>query len=133
MFRLRPIKEIDFQSGDLMSISLQGYKSSRLYYIEKLGKEILLRIQWYSNGICSSYLHSLNVGDTIQSIIKKNHQFYFPKEVTSVWYIAGGNGTVPYLGSLNENHKTYLKLIWEGKTESSFEYYREVLEDTPSL
>jgi len=133
LFRLRPIKEIDFQSGDLMSISPQGYKSPRLYYIGRLGKEILISIQWYPNGICSSYLCSLNVGDTIQGIIKKNHQFHFPKGVTSVWYIADGPGIVPYLGSVIENHKTDLKLIWEGKTESSFEYYREVLEDTPSL
>ena len=133
LFRLRPIKEIDFQSGDLMSISPQGYKSPRLYYIGKLGKEILLSIQCYSNGVCSSFLCSLNIGDTIQSIIKKNHQFHFPKEVTSVWYIADGAGTVPYLGSVNENHKIDLKLTWEGKIESSFEYYREVLEDTPSL
>ena len=133
LFRLRPIKEIDFQSVDLMSISTQGYKSPRLYYIGKLGKEILLSIQWYPNGICLSYLGSLNIRDTIQGIIKKNHQFHFPKEVTSVWYITDGNGIVPYLGSMNENHKTDLKLIWEDKTESSIEYYREVLEDTPSL
>ena len=131
--RLRPIKKIDFQSGDLMSISLKGYKSPRLYRVGKLGKEILLSIQWYPNESCSSYICSLNIGDTIQGIVKKNHQFHFPKEVTSVWYIADGTGTFPYLGSLNENHKTYLNLIWEGKTESSFKYFREFLEDTPSL
>ena len=34
---------------------------------------------------------------------------------------------------MNENHKIDLKLTWESKIESSFEYYREVLEDTPSL
>ena len=96
-FRLRPIKKIDFQSGDLMSISLQGYKSPRLYCVGKLGKEILLSIQWYPNEICSSYIFSLNIGDTIQGIIKKNHQFHFPKKATSVWYIADGNGIVPYL------------------------------------
>jgi len=133
LFRLTPIKNNDFQSGDLMSISLQGYKGPRLYYIGKLGKEILLSIQWYPNEICSSYLCSLNVGDNIQGIIKKNHKFHFPKEVTSVWYIADGTGIVPYLGFAIENHKTDLKLIWEGNTESSFEYYREVLEETPSL
>ena len=131
--RLRPIKKNDFQSGDLMSISLQGYKSPRLYRVGKLGKEILLSIQWYPNESCSSYICSLNVGDTIQGIVKKNHQFHFPKKATSVWYIADGNGIVPYLGFAIENHKTDLKLIWEGKTESSFEYYRKVLEDTPSL
>ena len=79
-FRLRPIKKIDFQSGDLMSISLQGYKSPRLYCVGKLGKEILLSIQWYPNEICSSYICSLNIGDTIQGIFKKITNSIFQKK-----------------------------------------------------
>ena len=53
--------------------------------------------------------------------------------VTELFLTSDGNGIVPYLGFAIENHKTDLKLIWEGKTESSFDYYRKVLEDTPSL
>ena len=133
MIRLRTVNKISFQSGDLISITPKGYTNPRIYSIGKLGKDILLSVKWNPNGICSSYLCSSKVGDTIQGIVKNNARFHFPKNVSSVCYVSDCTGIVPYLGYVNENHETPLKLIWGGKTESSFEYYREVLENTPSL
>ncbi len=130
ILRLRPKKKSKFQSGDLINIIPQEDTSPRQYSIAKIDGDILLSVKWHPKGICSTYLCALNVGDTILASIEKNVKFHFPKQASSVWLIANGTGIAPYLGMLNENHTTPMQLTWGGRTEASFDYYREVLEST---
>lgn len=128
LIRLRPNKKGRFQSGDLLHIIPPGDTYARQYSIAKVDGDILLSIKWHPKGICSTYLCTLKDGDTISARIEKNVKFHFPKQASSVWLIANGTGIAPYLGMLNQNHKTPVKLTWGGRIETSFDCYREFLE-----
>jgi sulfite reductase (NADPH) flavoprotein alpha-component len=130
LLRLRPKKKGGFQSGDLLNIIPPEEMNARQYSIAKIGNAILLSIKWHPHGICSTYLCTLKVGDTIVAHIEKNAKFHFPKQASSVWLIANGTGIAPYLGMLKENRKTSVKLTWGGRTKASFNCYQEVLENT---
>ncbi|WP_415376851.1 hypothetical protein [Patiriisocius sp. Uisw_017] len=128
IIRLRPNKKGHFQSGDLLHIIPPGDTYARQYSMAKVDGDILLSIKWHPKGICSTYLCTLKNGDTISARIEKNAKFHFPKQASSVWLIANGTGIAPYLGMLNENHKTPVQLTWGGRIEASFDCYRPFLE-----
>ncbi len=129
LIRLRPNKKGRFQSGDLLHIIPPGDTYARQYSIAKIDGDILLSIKWHPKGICSTYLCTLKKGDTISARIEKNVKFHFPKQASSVWLIANGTGIAPYLGMLNEHHKTPVQLTWGGRIETSFDCYRVFLEN----
>lgn len=128
LIKLRPNKKVRFQSGDLLNIIPPGDTYARQYSIAKVDGDILLSIKWHPKGLCSTYLCILKVGDIILARIEKNMKFHFPKQAASVWLIANGTGIAPYLGMLNENHKTPMQLTWGGRIETSFDCYRGILE-----
>lgn len=125
--RLRPGKKVHFQSGDLLSVIPPEDTFARQYSIAKIDGDILLSIKWHPKGICSTYLCTLNEGDVISASIEKNIKFHFPKKASSVWLVANGTGIAPYLGMINENNETPVKLSWGGRTKVSFDCYHEIL------
>jgi sulfite reductase (NADPH) flavoprotein alpha-component len=129
LLRLRPKNKSDFQSGDLLNIIPPEENNARQYSIAKMGKDILLSVKWHPHGICSTYLCTLKIGETISAHIEKNEKFHFPKKASSVWLVSNGTGIAPYLGMLKENHKIPVKLTWGGRTEVSFNCYQEILEN----
>jgi|TARA_B110000091_G_scaffold214545_1_gene268905 sulfite reductase (NADPH) flavoprotein alpha-component len=128
IIRLRPHKKISYQSGDLLHIIPPKNSTARKYSIAKIKDEILLSVKWYPKGICSTYLCTLKAGDKVYGSIEKNSNFHFPKKASSVWLIANGTGIAPYLGMLDENTQTPIRLTWGGRTESSFDHYKEFID-----
>lgn len=132
LLRLRPKKRERFQSGDLLNVIPPGDTFARQYSIARIDNDILLSIKWHPKGACSTYLCTLKQGDTISARIEKNVKFHFPKHASSVWLVANGTGIAPYLGMLHKNTKISTHLTWGGRTEASFDYYREMLESSTS-
>ncbi|MEM7085150.1 MAG: PepSY domain-containing protein [Bacteroidota bacterium] len=128
LLRLRPEKKVNFQSGDLLNIKPPEDTFARQYSIAKMDGDILLSIKWHPKGICSTYLCTLKKGDSMSASIEKNEKFHFPAKASSVWMVANGTGIAPYLGMINKNRKTPVQLFWGGRTEASFNCYREILE-----
>ncbi len=130
LIRLRCNKKRRFQSGDLLNVIPPEATIVRQYSIAEIDGDILLSIKWHPNGVCSTYLCALNIGDTLSASIEKNETFHFPKQAPSVWLIANGTGIAPYLGMLNKQRKTPIRLLWGGRTEASFDCYKDILKDS---
>lgn len=128
LLRLSPKNKARFQSGDLLNIIPPEDTFARQYSIAKINGDILLSIKWHPNGICSTYLCTLKVGDSIAARIEKNEKFHFPAKAPFVWLVANGTGIAPYLGMVHNNDKIPLRLTWGGRTAASFDCYQEILE-----
>ncbi|MBL4663008.1 MAG: hypothetical protein JKY22_05530 [Flavobacteriaceae bacterium] len=90
---------------------------------------MLLSIKKHDNGICSSYLNSLKVGEEVQGVIQKNKDFHFPRAVPSVILISNGTGIAPFLGMISENKTNIpVHLFWGGRTQESFKLYEKNIE-----
>ncbi|WP_340066800.1 PepSY domain-containing protein [Ascidiimonas aurantiaca] len=134
LIRLRPSKKrIRFQSGDLLNIiPPEDPLVIRKYSIAKMENDILLSVKWHPKGICSTYLCHSKIGDTITGSIENNTNFHFPRQASSVWMVANGTGIAPYLGMLIENREVTTRLTWGGRTETSFDYYKDYIEEALS-
>jgi sulfite reductase (NADPH) flavoprotein alpha-component len=128
LIKLRPNNSLDFQSGDLLSIIPEGSKKPRMYSIARIENDIVLSVKKHNTGICSAYLCGLQKGDVISAYLERNESFHFVPDAPSVWLIGNGTGIAPYLGMIEENQKSSLKLIWGGRTESSFDIYKPYVE-----
>ncbi|MDY8138411.1 PepSY domain-containing protein [Aquimarina sp. 2201CG5-10] len=129
LFKLQPNKNVKFQSGDLIEIIPKNEERERQYSIAKQGNEILLSIKKHKNGACSSYLNNLKIGEEISGTIQRNFEFHFPKNASSVLLISNGTGIAPFLGMIKENKNNIpVHLFWGGRTQNSFELYKEQIE-----
>lgn len=128
LIKLRPNNSLDFQSGDLLSIIPEGSKKPRMYSIARIENDIVLSVKKHNTGICSAYLCGLQKGDVISAYLERNESFHFVPDAPSIWLIGNGTGIAPYLGMIEENQKSPLKLIWGGRTESSFDIYKPYVE-----
>ncbi|WOI21811.1 PepSY domain-containing protein [Nonlabens ulvanivorans] len=132
LLRLKPDVHSDFQSGDLLNVIALGSHRIRQYSIARIGDDMLLSIKWHRQGICSTFLYTLQEGDILEATIQENDSFYFPQEAPAVWCISNGTGIAPFLGMINNNIDVPVELLWGGKTEASFDLYREAINDSIS-
>lgn len=132
LLRLRPQKKVRFESGDLLNIIPPNDEGMRPYSIARIDNDIVLSIKRHTHGICSKYLCTLNIGESLKAHIKINPTFHFPQKAPSVWLVSNGTGIAPYLGMLQETPKMQVTVTWGGKTETSFDYYRKVLDSHKS-
>jgi sulfite reductase (NADPH) flavoprotein alpha-component len=128
LIKLRPKSSTDFQSGDLLSIVPKGSDKPRIYSIARTGDDILLSVKKHERGICSDYLCNLKEGDTLTAHIERNESFHLVPDAPSIWLIGNGTGIAPYLGMIDENKDAKLRLIWGGRTASSFDLYKPYIE-----
>jgi len=128
LIKLRPTKSTDFQSGDLLSIIPEGSEKPRMYSIARIDNDIILSVKKHNSGICSAYLCGLQKGDVISAYLERNESFHFVPDAPSVWLIGNGTGIAPFLGMIEENQNSSLKLIWGGRTVSSFDIYKPYVE-----
>jgi len=129
LLKLKPKKKEKFTSGDLLSIIPNGSDVARQYSIAKMDGDIVLSIKKHKTGRCSTYLSELNNGDIITAWIDENPHFHFPEKTTSAVLIANGTGIAPFLGMLNENRNSKIRLYWGVRYQSSSKIYDHYLED----
>lgn len=129
ILRLRPEGKTKFNSGDLLQVIPPEASKARAYSIARINNDILLSIKWHPKGLCSTYLCTLLEGNVLKAKVEKNKNFHFPKKAPEVWFISNGTGIAPFLGMVNTHSKRDIQLIWGGKSEASFNYYQEVIEE----
>ena len=128
LLKLDSLKNIKFNSGDLLNISPKEDNFIRQYSIAKIEKNLLLSIKKHDHGICSSFLSKLNIGDSLSASFKTNSNFHFPKKAHSIILISNGTGIAPFLGMINENKSQIpLFLFWGGRTRESLGLYEKYI------
>lgn len=128
LIKLTPNDKVKFQSGDLLSVFTNDLENPRQYSIARIDDNILLSVKKHEKGICSNYLCNLSEGNTLNASVEYNKSFHFVKNTPSVWMISNGTGIAPFLGMMEENTSTHLKLIWGGRYDSSFDLYKPFVE-----
>ncbi|OED46553.1 hypothetical protein AB832_00920 [Flavobacteriaceae bacterium (ex Bugula neritina AB1)] len=136
LIRLKQKKYVKFESGDLLSITPED-GVERLYSIARIDNDIVLSVKKHESGVCSSFLSQLNTKSKLKGVIKKNPNFHFPSLIQtgsvvsneSVIMIANGTGIAPFLGMLyNNEYKIESHLFWGGRTQKSFEIYKNTVD-----
>lgn len=119
-----------FEAGDLVGILPPGSDIPRLYSLASESKdnvlEICVRLQ--QEGVCSSYLHSLSPGDTIDAFIKQNLSFRPSSGKAPIILVGAGTGIAPLIGFIRQNkaHRC-IHLYWGGRRpDSDFLYEAEL-------
>ncbi|UMB59924.1 PepSY domain-containing protein [Lutibacter sp. A80] len=129
LIKMKALNNVKFKSGDLLSIVSEKDGRERLYSIGKLNtNKLILSVKLHNKGVISNHLNTLEIGDKITCGIVKNKGFNFPKKTKNALLIATGTGIGPYLGMIGENtKKSNLELYWGGRTETSFNLYKNEL------
>ncbi|MGF1924898.1 MAG: PepSY domain-containing protein [Bacteroidia bacterium] len=130
LLQLRPEKRLRFTSGDLLAIYPANDYRERLYSIGKINEDIQLCIKLHAGGLGSSFLYSLELGQTINARVDNNARFHFPKDAPQVVMISNGTGIAPFLGMVNGNRQNASILLYAGfRDRSSFRIYEDGLKD----
>lgn len=120
----------DFQAGDLAGILPPGTHVPRFYSLASASKEGMLEIcvRKHIDGLCSGYLHNLQIGDCIEAFIRANPAFRPESGKAPVILIGAGTGIGPLAGFIKHNtphHPMYL--YWGGRSpQSDFLYQPEL-------
>lgn len=102
---LKPVSKLKFQSGDLLAIYPAGDHQERFYSIGRAAGKVQLVVKLHPNGLGSSYLYGLGLGDIVGARLLANTNFHFPLKAKSVVMIANGTGIAPFLGMISGNEK----------------------------
>ncbi|MGV3767088.1 MAG: PepSY domain-containing protein [Chitinophagaceae bacterium] len=125
---IQPKKKMKIRSGDLLAIYPANDHRERLYSIGMLGEAIHLSLKLHPEGLGSTFLHQLQVGDTLKARIVENRHFHFPGGKNPVIMISNGTGIAPFLGMIGENKKGRILHLYTGfRYRYSLDCYRELL------
>jgi sulfite reductase (NADPH) flavoprotein alpha-component len=119
-----------FEAGDLAGVIPPGNAMPRFYSLASGSSNGILEIcvRKQGGGVCSTYLHGLQVGDCIEAFIQPNPQFRPASGKAPVILIGAGTGIGPLAGFIRNNtgkHPMYL--YWGGRDpESDFLYEPEL-------
>lgn len=111
-----------FQAGDIVGITPPNSDRPRYYSLASSSKDGFLDIcvTKQLGGLCSGYLHQMEMGDQIEIFAQDNSKFRISKEKIPHILIGAGTGIAPFLGFIRNNKtKTPLHLYWGGRHEKS--------------
>ncbi|KRB59687.1 PepSY domain-containing protein [Flavobacterium sp. Root186] len=100
---LRANSRTKFASGDLLAIYPANDSRERLYSIGNHSGNVQLVVKLHPNGLGSTFLNNLEIGDTIKARIINNKAFHFPSKAPKVAFISNGTGIAPFLGMIEQN------------------------------
>lgn len=121
-----------FAPGDLLAISPGIGATPRFYSIASSDDDDALEIcvRKQAGGLCSSRLHELQVGDSIEGFIQPHPDFRPTAGRHPVILVGAGTGLAPLIGFARKNaHRRPIHLYWGGRSEQSeFLYETELSE-----
>ncbi len=127
---LRKPKLPYFEAGDLVGILPPGGRTPRFYSLASASRDGILEIcvRAHAGGLCSSFLHGLTPGATIQAYIQRNPHFRPAYGKAPVILIGAGTGIGPLTGFIRHNRARHpMYLYWGGRNpRSDFLYEREL-------
>jgi sulfite reductase (NADPH) flavoprotein alpha-component len=119
-----------FEAGDLIGILPPGSPLPRLYSLASSSRNGILEIcvRKHAHGLCSSYLHELSIGASIQGFIQCNPEFRPHTGKNPVILIGAGTGIGPLAGFIRNNrYHQPMHLYWGGRNpQTDFLYEPEL-------
>ena len=119
-----------FEAGDLIGILPPGSALPRLYSLASNSNDGVLEIcvRKQNHGLCSSYLHDLLIGDSVEGFIQLNPYFRPASGKAPVILIGAGTGIGPLIGFIRGNTRHQpMHLYWGGRNpDSDFLYEPEL-------
>ncbi|KQW41798.1 MULTISPECIES: PepSY domain-containing protein [Pseudomonas] len=111
-----------FEAGDLVGILPPGNPLPRFYSLASSSQDGVLEIcvRKHKGGLCSSFLHSVEIGATIDAFIQPNPQFRPASGAHPVILIGAGTGIGPLAGFIRNNKAHHpMHLYWGGRNPAS--------------
>jgi len=121
-----------FEAGDLVAILPPGSDTPRYYSLASASRDGVLEIcvRKQRGGLCSEFLHELEVGSTIEAFIEHNPAFRPAKGQAPVIMIGAGTGIAPFVGFIARNRRRRpMHLYWGGRDPRSDFLYEDVIAD----
>jgi sulfite reductase (NADPH) flavoprotein alpha-component len=120
----------NFEAGDLVGILPPGSSVPRFYSLASASQDGMLEIcvRQHPGGLCSSFLHAMAVGDTIEAFIQPNLSFRPASGKAPIVLIGAGTGIGPLVGFIRHNKAHHpMHLYWGGRCpQSDFLYEPEL-------
>nr|WP_321458342.1 PepSY domain-containing protein [uncultured Cohaesibacter sp.] len=120
----------DFEPGDLLSITPEGDTVPRYYSLASGRKNgfVEICVRNVPGGLCSGFLHSLQVGDTIKAAFQANPNFRLKPSRKPVILIGAGAGIAPLIGFIRNNQSKRPMHLYFGARHPQSDYlYQEEL------
>ncbi|RON24596.1 nitric oxide synthase [Pseudomonas brassicacearum] len=117
-----PGKLPDFLAGDLVGILPPGSPIPRFYSLASGSQDGVLEIcvRKHDGGVCSEFLHVLDIGGPIEAFIQPNPQFRPASGTHPVILIGAGTGIGPLAGFIRNNTARHpMHLYWGGRNPAS--------------
>jgi len=119
-----------FEAGDLVGIMPPGSPIPRYYSLASASRGGILEIcvRAVQGGLCSSFLHNLKTGESIEAFIHENPQFRPTSGKQPIILIGAGTGIGPLIGFIRNNKSHHpMYLYWGGRNpDSDFLYEQEL-------
>ncbi|WPN56355.1 PepSY domain-containing protein [Pseudomonas sp. P9_31] len=117
-----PGKLPDFLAGDLVGILPPGSTIPRFYSLASGSQDGVLEIcvRKHDGGVCSEFLHGLDIGGPIEAFIQPNPHFRPASGTHPVILIGAGTGIGPLAGFIRNNTARHpMHLYWGGRNPAS--------------
>ncbi|WP_248747117.1 PepSY domain-containing protein [Pseudomonas sp. MWU12-2037] len=123
ILRFKAVGELpSFQAGDLVGILPPGSPVPRVYSLASRSEDGVLEIcvRKHEDGLCSGFLHDLDIGAQIDVFIQPNPQFRPASGSQPVILIGAGTGIGPLAGFIRNNkERNAMHLYWGGRHPAS--------------
>ncbi len=123
--RLRGRGLARFEAGDLVGIVPPGTAVPRYYSLASASRDGFLEIcvRRMEGGLCSTHLHALERGDTVQAFVRENPGFALERARRPVVLIGAGTGVAPLAGFIRGNARRTPMHLYYGARDPALDYY----------
>ncbi|WP_411184952.1 FAD-binding oxidoreductase [Pseudomonas sp.] len=131
-FAVSPANNSRFAPGDLLAIRPGTDLPPRFYSIASGDEDGVLEIcvRKQPEGVCSSLLHRLQVGECIEGVIQAHPEFRPTAGQHPLILVGAGTGLAPLIGFVRKNaHQRPLHLYWGGRSAQSDFLYETQLNE----
>ncbi|WBY03929.1 PepSY domain-containing protein [Ramlibacter tataouinensis] len=125
--RLRGRGLAHFAAGDLVGIVPPGSTVPRFYSLASGSQDGFLEIcvRRLPGGLCSTHLHGLQPGDTVQAFIRANPGFALHGAARPVVLVGAGTGVAPLAGFIRRNDRRTPMHLYYGGRDPALDFYFE--------